>query len=310
MRKIGVVIGRFQTPTLSIAHNTLLSHAKHNSDLVICGIGVSPLDGKSARNPLTFEQRTYNIKTAWCDSNFMIVPVFDDPSDAMWFERLDDIIEKLTVSGDEVTLYGGHDSIIIAYRNQSCPKYDTEIVELGASKRATDIRKEINICNGMDFMVGQTWALNAQYPHVYPTVDIAVYRRRTPDTTKADMLLIERADTHQWVFPGGFVDPEDLSYEYAAKRELFEETGIICEGRMQHVGSYLIKDWRYEKECDKIMTSLFTTEYSFGGVKMKKDEVASYVWIEMNKESYPEKLAMHHRKLWSSAMNYILSFGD
>jgi len=47
-------------------------------------------------------------------------------------------------------------------------------------------------------------------------------------TTSAQprVLLIKRGDTGAWALPGGFVDPTDVDVLAAAKRELYEETGL------------------------------------------------------------------------------------
>lgn len=62
-----------------------------------------------------------------------------------------------------------------------------------------------------------------KYRHPSVTVDMAIF---TPDAKK---LLLIRRKNHPfiggWALPGGFVDMEE-DLESAAKRELFEETGV------------------------------------------------------------------------------------
>jgi len=48
------------------------------------------------------------------------------------------------------------------------------------------------------------------------------------ENDKGEILLILRSDNKKWAYPGGSVDINEIVKE-AAKRELFEETGIIAE---------------------------------------------------------------------------------
>jgi ADP-ribose pyrophosphatase YjhB (NUDIX family) len=54
------------------------------------------------------------------------------------------------------------------------------------------------------------------------TVDCIVYRNRGP----LEFLLIKQRLNGKWGFPGGFVEPSDVSVEAAARREAAEETGL------------------------------------------------------------------------------------
>ena len=64
------------------------------------------------------------------------------------------------------------------------------------------------------------------YPRPSATADIALTRR-----DGSEILLIKRGNhpfIGKWALPGGFVNPDE-TVEAAAARELFEETGILCE---------------------------------------------------------------------------------
>jgi 8-oxo-dGTP diphosphatase len=70
-----------------------------------------------------------------------------------------------------------------------------------------------------------------QYTYPYPrpavTVDCLIYRKNAEGTY--EIVLIKRANEpfkDKWALPGGFIDIDE-ELENAAKRELFEETGII-----------------------------------------------------------------------------------
>jgi len=67
-----------------------------------------------------------------------------------------------------------------------------------------------------------------KYPRPAYTADCMVFTKKTKD---AEIMLIKRKYEpfiNHWALPGGFVDIDETSYD-AAKRELFEETGIIAE---------------------------------------------------------------------------------
>ena len=64
------------------------------------------------------------------------------------------------------------------------------------------------------------------YPRPSATADLALTRR-----DGSEILLIKRGNhpfIGKWALPGGFVNPDE-TIEAAAARELFEETGILCE---------------------------------------------------------------------------------
>ncbi len=52
------------------------------------------------------------------------------------------------------------------------------------------------------------------------------------------LLLIHHGKLDRWLQPGGHIDPEDATVEDAARREIFEETGV---GGLVRVGSSLMR---------------------------------------------------------------------
>jgi len=71
------------------------------------------------------------------------------------------------------------------------------------------------------------------YPRPAVTVDCLIYRLN--DAGINEVLLIRRANDpfkNQWALPGGFIEMDEDLHE-AAKRELFEETGIVHNGLQQ-----------------------------------------------------------------------------
>lgn len=60
------------------------------------------------------------------------------------------------------------------------------------------------------------------------------------EDSEGRILLQKRADTHEWGYAGGSVEIDE-KIEEAAKRELFEETGLIAE-ELQLLGVYSEKE--------------------------------------------------------------------
>jgi bifunctional NMN adenylyltransferase/nudix hydrolase len=81
--------------------------------------------------------------------------------------------------------------------------------------------------------------------------------------------------------PGGFFDPtKDKSLENTALRELFEETNV-CADVIQYVGSYVIDDFRYKNEIDRIITTLFEVVW-IEGEPEPKDDIIEVKWVDIS----------------------------
>jgi len=97
------------------------------------------------------------------------------------------------------------------------------------------------------------WKMN--HAIVYPTVDCAIFS----DGNHNKIYLAKKPNQPLWRFPGGFVDPKDISYEDAAIREAKEETNLDCFV-IDYVGSTQVNDPRYKDKEDKIITSMYAME--------------------------------------------------
>ncbi len=266
----GVIIARFQTPYLHEGHRNLLEQvsAKHSKLIVL--LGVSPIKG-SRKNPYDYYTREKMIKKDFPGA--IVLPVSDHPSDAMWSESLDNLL-KSVFPNEHFCLYGSRDSFIPYYTG----KLPTVELPEHGDHNATELRKQYadKVFDSKDFRAGILYAYYNQYTKVYPTVDVAVFRN-----DRTEILLGKKSNNNKWRLIGGFADPEDDSFEQAAKRELAEECGIMEVGEMTYETSARINDWRYRNEADKIITSLYSCDHIFG-TPTAQDDIADLRWFKLS----------------------------
>ncbi|NML20257.1 NUDIX domain-containing protein [Pseudoflavitalea sp. G-6-1-2] len=270
MKTTGVIIARFQTPYLHEGHKFLINEIKGRHNKMVIVLGVSPVKG-SRRNPFDFYTREKLLKQF--EPELVVLPLRDNASDQVWSQQLDALLTS-TFSMEQFVLYGSRDSFIQYYSGQFAVE---ELPEKG-NYSASDIREENGdkVLSSVDFRLGINYAYHGMYPKVYATVDVAVLNE-----DNSEVLLGKKHLAAQWRFPGGFTDPEDESFEAAAKRELSEECGPIEVSEMQFVGSAKIDDWRYRNETDKIITSFFKTTLVYGKPHAA-DDLAELSWFPVN----------------------------
>lgn len=293
--RIGVVIGRFQVSQLTPAHVELLRRVKQENDNVVVLLGISPNDGRSAENPLTYNQRLVLFRAYGLHA---VLPLQDRSTNVEWSWDVDRVLD-FTFPRDryDVTLYGGRQSFREAYSGA----YIVKPIECTDTSSGTAARGAIAESQVEGFLQGQIYAMQTQYPRVYPTVDTIVWRAFG---LNIEVLLIKRGDNGEWGFIGGFVDPQDESYERAAKREVYEEVALTAEAGLKYVGSVKVNDWRYRGTRDGIMTTLFTMQYTFGPVVPNPQEVADYQWVQW--DAIAGILSKTHTPLWQSAADHIM----
>jgi bifunctional NMN adenylyltransferase/nudix hydrolase len=270
MNATGVIIARFQTPYLHEGHQYLLNaiRAKHNKVVIV--LGIAPVKG-SVRNPFDYYTREKLLK-AFCP-DLIVLPLTDHPSDSIWSKNLDQLLHTTFVD-ESFVLYGSRDSFISYYHGE----LPVQALEEKGTHSATTIRVTASdkVLDSEDFRMGINYAYHNTYAKVYPTVDIALLK----DNSTA-ILLGKKHNQQGWRLPGGFVDPNDNSYESAAKRELLEECGAIECSDMQYVGTAKVDDWRYRNENDKIITTLYTTKLIYGDPKAN-DDLEALKWFKLN----------------------------
>jgi bifunctional NMN adenylyltransferase/nudix hydrolase len=178
-------------------------------------------------------------------------------------------------------LYGGRDSFINYYSGKCKVEELPPSGEFSASEIRAAIKEQVT--DSIEFRAGVIYAYANTYPKVYPTVDVAVFRNN-----KEQILLGKKENDQKWRLPGGFTDPTDEGFESAAQRELREECGPVAVTKMEYEGSFRVDDWRYRNEIDKIITTLFSTDFISGEPKAS-DDIAEVQWFPLAK--LPEMIA-------------------
>jgi len=271
MNNIGVIVARFQTPYLHEGHKSIIETVQQHHNKTVIVLGVSPVLG-SRRNPLDFPTREKMIKKEYPD--MVVLPLSDHPLDTRWTQTLDHLLTS-TFPGSTFTLYGSRDSFTTSY---SGSKKVVALPEQG-KHNSTALREKFSdkVMDAEAFRSGIIYAYANTYLKVYPTVDIAVFRH-----DRKELLLGKKDIDNQWRLLGGFSDPTDESFEIAAQRELHEECGPIEITPMQYETSMRVDDWRYRTEGDKIITTLFSTDFISGDPK-GSDDIAAVEWFPLDK---------------------------
>lgn len=273
---IGVVIGRFQVPSLSDGHKYLIREVAKNCGHIVFLVGVPPVQLPTKRNPLPYISRGQMLQAYMHQMpvGATIRPLYDMQDNKAWVEQVD---EMLSIYGKtKLALFGGRDSAIWTY---SCYGGKHAVIEVPSPEPAagTDIRAAQDIIDSHDFRAGVIWATNAQmkFPRINPCVDMVIFRDN-------EVLLARKADDpkHQWRLPGGHVEAGDISDEVAAAREAREETGLEV-GNCRHVGSCKIDDWRYRGDVECIRSHVYAFDYVYGRAEAS-DDLHEVRWFNIN----------------------------
>lgn len=278
--KIGVIIGRFQTPRLTKSHRQLIDKVYSKSEAVVIMVGQSDVRN-THRYPLSFEAvktmlQEYILFDWQVDP--IVVPVFDHISNEYWSQQVDEIIGRID-RDDEVTLYGGRDSFIPYYSG----KYKTEELSIGVvGESATRLREAIGFPETEEERRGAIWAAYYRYPAMYSVIDcIAV-------NDAGEILLARKKGNKVWQLIGGFVDPADETLENAVQREMKEETGLEVQ-KSTYFFTTRISDVRYAKEVDKVMSHVFLCQVNGNPTPM--DDIEEAQWFDP--DNLPEILYTH-----------------
>ncbi len=293
-KTVGVIIGRFQTNEIHEGHIQLIDHVKTSHDAMIVMLGVRQTPANKTY-PLDYQTRELMVRK-YC-GDVVIVPIVDHSSDEIWSRNVDNMVDMI-YPGREAILYGGRDSFISHYKGKHKTK---ELYFAGVSDEmaSSAIRKKIasKPIESPDFRAGIIYAIENLMPRIYCTVDIGMVNVAT-----GKVLMGKKPGEKTWRFPGGFVDRKDPNFETSARRELFEETGMTCEGRLASIGTYSIDDWRNTDDT-KIMTTFFMATYSHGAPKAG-DDLAEVEWIDID-EKLIDNINPNHQALFKDLIAWI-----
>jgi bifunctional NMN adenylyltransferase/nudix hydrolase len=314
-KEIGVIIARLQTPYLTQGHQHILDLAQEKSDKLVVIIGVAPTM-IAIDNPLTYEMRKDMVQSMYPCAD--IYPLRDIPDDLLWSNALDEIL--LPYDTENVTIYGGRDCFIPYYVG----KYKT--THIGKTPfdniNATEVRNKLkdyknyqeilsdlmplHLIKGVDkdvldfcFRCGVIWASQNKFPVAFATVDIGVVR---VNKGIVEILLGRKPNQNVWVIMGGFVDPTDENYKFAANRELGEEIKGIKTSHLKFIDSFKIDDWRYKKTADKIITNLFISKW-IEGEPEGADDLAEAKFFPL--EHAIDVIGSHHKHLLKAIENNL-----
>ena len=279
----GVIVARFQGNYLHEGQMKLIGLVKDNHKQVIIFLGVPIIEG-TKNNPLSFEVRKVMVEAIF--SNITILPLKDQRSNELWSETVDSMIAD-TFQGSSALLYGSRDSFIPYYSG----KHQTVEVITDVIYSGTELRNKVSkeILDNEYYRAGIIYATHAKRDVTYPTVDVAAIN------ADGHILLAKKANEGKLRFVGGFVDRADCSYEEAAKREFNEETGgeII---NLKYIASQKIDDWRYAKEADGIMTTLYLGEF-VGGTIEPNDDIVYLHWVNPTEIDVENDIMEEHKTL-------------
>ncbi len=266
-KTVGVVIGRFQLANLHEGHKHLIDTVKSKNDEICILLGSSG-GAPTKRNPLPFSIRKEMIQDLYKDAK--VFEIVDSKN--KWSENVDKILKK-NFKNKNIRLYGSRDSFSKWYFGEFPFVYVKEMHDISG----TEIRNSNILPKEKEsFRLGMIESHKVRYPISYQTADIVLF-----DEKKSKIVLGQKEDVKTWFFPGGFVDPSDLSLEDSAKRELSEEVvNIETKDDVKYLGSIRVNDHRYRNEEDKIMTSLFLIKYKSGKIKAG-DDLKRVKWFSL-----------------------------
>src|ERR1700749_2250760 len=126
MKKLGVIVARFQVSSLHAGHKHLIHMAMNECDRVVIFLG-HPKDGKyfTKKNPIHFFYRKEMITKDYPDITVAVIVDTDD--DLLWVNMVDQMIDHYKLDYEQPILFGSRDSFLNIY-NKHSGKYSSQLV--------------------------------------------------------------------------------------------------------------------------------------------------------------------------------------
>lgn len=136
-----------------------------------------------------------------------------------------------------------------------------------------------------------------RYPRAALTVDVIVWRRGSGGG-EVEILLIKRKNEpfeNFWALPGGFVG-EDETLEWAARRELKEETGIKAKAeRLGFLKAYSALD---RDPRERVVSMVYSANFEdCEGEAIAADDACEANWFSLKDALKLQNLAFDHREI-------------
>lgn len=155
--KIGIFVGRFQSPELHNGYKYILSELQINYDYygIIIGSSQSP----NNRNPLDYMTRKVMIEEYVYKTPQFILELVDLNNNEKWTKELDSIIStflnetNIKVNKDDIYLIGSRDSFIPYYNGE----FKTIQVEPFGNFNSTELRRIKIDLSSWNFILGFTY---------------------------------------------------------------------------------------------------------------------------------------------------------
>ncbi len=317
MKQLGVIVARFQVPSLHEGHLKLINDSAKNSHTLVIFLG-HKVHQPGIKNPYSLTVRKEMLQQALAQENLtctvIIDAIEDHPiSNELWSEELDSKIdaykkklEDETKDRINVLLFGSRDSFVKSYFG----KHQSTIVEEEVKISGTEMRKKVLALTERDLTrehrEGIMYGLKYVYPVGMSVVDVVIYKREKGEMS---FLLGRKAREDVYRTIGGFFDVEkDSSLEDSALRELREEVGDIIVGAPTYLMSVKIDDWRYRDNEHKIVSSLFIVEYISGSLT-PQDDIKEVKWFSDNDLQHGA-IYDGHKVFFKSAQKYLKTLGQ
>lgn len=283
----GVLVGRFQVAELTEGHRQVIEEAQTLCNNLVIFLGLSPCVTK--RNPLDFQTRKLMLQEAY--PSVKVLYIKDLPDDSKWSKHLDHQLSLILPSTHSIVLIGSRDSFISSYDGS----HDTYAIESKVFTTGTEQRNKCSkaVKESPDFRAGQVYHAYSRHDTVFPTVDMLV------KTKDQHVLLVKKEEDSGYRLPGGFLSTTDTSLEEAAVRELQEETGLeVDQNLIGYLLSHQVNDWRYQKEFEKILTTVFIVTLDHIAKIRGADDVAEAIWAPIDSIGKDISLVPEHQDLW------------